>query len=75
MRLKHHALGALALCYAVCSMMQLEHAADEAPDRLIKGYEHHCCEYGMSCYSGYISDEIKYEKLTVVYSYYSITII
>ena len=31
-------------------------------DHLIKGYKHYCCEYGMSCYSGCICDEIKYER-------------
>ena len=29
-------------------------------DQLIKGYEHYCCEYSMSCYSGCIDGEIKY---------------
>ena len=26
----------------------------------IEGYEHYCCEYGMSCYSGCIAGEIEY---------------
>ena len=29
-------------------------------DQLIKGYEHYCSEYGMSCYSGCIVGEIEY---------------
>ena len=31
-------------------------------DQLIKGCKHYCCEYGMSCYSGCIADEIKYVR-------------
>ncbi|MCR9134316.1 MAG: hypothetical protein NXI08_17240, partial [bacterium] len=29
-------------------------------DQLIKGYEHYCCEYSMSCYSGCIAGEIEF---------------
>ena len=29
-------------------------------DQLIKGYEHYCCEYSMSCYSGCVAGEIEY---------------